>query len=297
MLDDALPTGHHTLPDGRRMDVRITGPEDGQVLLFLSGTPFGATRFGFLERAAHERGLRVVAPSRAGYGDSSRLEGRDVVDVVADAGAILDQLGVTDAVVAGWSGGGPHALACAARLPQARAAACITGVAPFTTMAHWTAGMGEGNVQSFSAVEGGPEVLRAQIEGERDALVGVTVEEMVEELSSILPPVDRAYVTDEFGADFLRSVQESFRVGIGGWIDDSVAVCRGWGFALDEIDVPVSVWHGSDDLMTPISHGRMLAEAMPQARAHLLEGEGHISILVGRIGEILDELVAGARAH
>lgn len=295
MPDDAPgPTGHHTLPDGRRIDVRVTGPEDGGTLLFLSGTPFGATRFGFLERAAHERGLQVVALSRPGYGGSTRLPGRDVVDIVPDAAAVLDQLGITEVLVAGWSGGGPHALACAARLPHARSAASITGVAPFTTMAEWTAGMGEGNVESFTAMEGGEATLRPQIEKERAGLADATVPEMVEELSSILPPVDRAYITDEFGEDFLRSAQESFRVSTDGWVDDTFAFGRSWGFDLAEIAVPVGVWHGSDDFMAPIAHARTLVDTIPTATAHLLPGEGHVSLLVGRIGDILDELITGA---
>jgi pimeloyl-ACP methyl ester carboxylesterase len=119
------------LPDGRRLRVRVSGPPDGLPLIFHHGTPGALTPFRAIERAAHERGLRFVTSSRPGYGDSSRQEGRGVVDVVADTRAVLAAIGAERCVVSGWSGGGPHALACAARLEQAAAVRLIGSVAPY----------------------------------------------------------------------------------------------------------------------------------------------------------------------
>jgi pimeloyl-ACP methyl ester carboxylesterase len=116
------------LPAGRRIDVRVSGPEGGFPLVFHHGTPGAATPMRALERAAHKQGLRLVAASRPGYGRSSRHEGRRVVDVVSDTKAVLHALRADRCVVAGWSGGGAHALACAARLPGVSATLVIAGV-------------------------------------------------------------------------------------------------------------------------------------------------------------------------
>jgi pimeloyl-ACP methyl ester carboxylesterase len=107
--------------------------------------------------------------------------------------------------------------------------------------------------------------------------------------------VDRVLVTDEFGEDLLRSGHEAVRTGVDGWADDSLAFCRPWGFDLAEISVPTTLWHGSADLMVPFDHGRWLADRVPGVTAHLLEGEGHVSVVLGRVGEALDELVAAGR--
>src|SRR5262245_1064722 len=121
---------HVRLPGGRSLDIRVSRPTDGLPLIFHHGTPGAATPVRVLERAAHARGLRLVTTSRPGYGDSDRHPGRAVADVAADASAVLASLGARRCLVAGWSGGGPHALACGARLEAAAAVLVIAGVAP-----------------------------------------------------------------------------------------------------------------------------------------------------------------------
>ena len=102
------------------------------MLLFHHGTPGSCLPSRAVEQAVHRLGLRLVAMSRSGYGDSTRSPQRQVVDVVADTRAVLDALGVARCYVAGWSGGGPHALACGARLAErVDAVLVIAGVAPY----------------------------------------------------------------------------------------------------------------------------------------------------------------------
>jgi pimeloyl-ACP methyl ester carboxylesterase len=100
----------------------------------------------------HARGLRLVTTSRPGYGGSSPQPGRRVVDVAADAAAVLAAIGAGRCLIAGWSGGVPHALACGARLGAAVAVLVIAGAAPYEAGGlDWMAGMGEENVVEFSA--------------------------------------------------------------------------------------------------------------------------------------------------
>jgi pimeloyl-ACP methyl ester carboxylesterase len=283
---------HLTLSDGRRLDYRVSRPE-GLALVFHHGTPGAATPVGAIDRAAHAHGLRVVAASRPGYGTSSRKHERSVVDVVADTAELLAALGIEECLVAGWSGGGPHALACAARLQGVRAALVIAGVAPYRAEGlDFLTGMGEDNVVEFSAALQGDDALRAFLTQLYPEMKDVTPEGIVESLRSLLPDVDRAALTDEFGEDMAASFREALRVGFDGWFDDDMAFVRSWGFGLDEVRVPTGLWQGDVDLMVPFAHGEWLAAHVPAVSAHLLAGEGHLSIGLGALGAMLDELVA-----
>lgn len=290
-----IDSEHIQLTDGRWVDVRVSGPVDGLPLVFHHGTPGAGTPIRVLERAAQERGLRLVSASRPGYGRSSRHEGRRVVDVVADTDDVLRALGAHRCVVAGWSGGGPHTLACAARLPGVAAALSIAGVAPWDSGGlDWLAGMGQGNIDEFGAATEGPGPLRAFLDAEREQLKDASAENIVKSLESLLPEVDRAVLTDEFGGDLAASFHEGLREGVDGWLDDDLAFISPWGFDLDEIEVPTAIWQGSEDLMVPFAHGQWLAAHLPAASVHLVDGEGHLSVGVGCMGSMLDELIAAA---
>lgn len=91
-------------------------------------------------------------------------------------------------------------------------------------------------------------------------------------MSSLLPDVDRAVITGEFAEDVIADIQEALRNGVDGHLDDGLAFVSPWGFELDEIDLPTMIWHGSEDKFNSISHGRWLADHMPGASSHLLEG-------------------------
>ena len=113
----------------------VGGPEAAVPLLFHNGTPSTGQLYGPFVQAASQRGLRLVSFSRAGYGASTRNPGRSVADVIADVAAVLGQLGAQRFYTLGWSGGGPHALACAALLPaRAIGAATVGGLAPYHSM-------------------------------------------------------------------------------------------------------------------------------------------------------------------
>jgi pimeloyl-ACP methyl ester carboxylesterase len=281
-----------SLRDGRRIDFRVSGPTDGPVLVFHHGTPGAGVPFRAIERAVHQRGLRLVTTSRPGYGDSTRKEGRSVADVAGDTEEVLDSMGATVCVTAGWSGGGPHALACAALVPRVRAALVIAGVAPFGAQGlDWMDGMGEDNLDEFRAALDGAASLRPFLDQMRVQLRDVTVEGIISSLSSLLPEVDKAVLNDEFGEDMASSFHEALRTGVDGWLDDDLAFVNPWGFDLDEVSVPTMIWQGSSDLMVPFSHGRWLAATVPGASVHLEQGEGHLSVGLGALDPMLDELV------
>jgi pimeloyl-ACP methyl ester carboxylesterase len=288
---------HVLLPDGRRLDIQVSGPSSGVPLVFHHGTPGARTPIRALERAAHSRGLRVVTSSRPGYGDSDRQPRRNVVDVVADINAVLAAIGAERCVLVGWSGGGPHALACAARLDAAAAVLVIAGVAPHDADGlDWMAGMGEQNIVEFSAALGGEGELRPYLVEAGEHLKDINPAGIVSSLGTLLPEVDRAVLTDEFGEDMASGFHEAVRTGVDGWFDDDLAFVKSWGFELEEISVPTIIWQGSNDLMVPFAHGQWLASHLPNASVHLEQGEGHLSIGLGALDRMLDELVAARGA-
>jgi pimeloyl-ACP methyl ester carboxylesterase len=285
---------HVRLPDGRHLDVRITGPADGLPLVFHHGTPGAGTPLQAVERSAHERGLRLLTTSRPGYGDSTRQAGRRVVDVVADTNAVLAAVGTDVCLVAGWSGGGPHALACAARLaPAAAAAVVIAGVAPYDADGlDFLAGMGQENLEEFEAALQGESHLRPYLVAAAEHLKDVSGADVISSLDTLLPDVDRAVLTGEFADDVASGFREGLRIGVDGWLDDDLAFTSQWGFDLAEITIPTMLWQGSADRMVPFAHGQWLSAHLPGASVHLGQGEGHLSIGVGAIDRILDELLA-----
>lgn len=284
---------HVQLPDGRRLDLRVSGPAGGFPLVFHHGTPGAATPYRVLERAAHARGLRLVTTSRPGYGDSTPQPGRSVVDVAADTAAVLAAIGAGRCLIAGWSGGGPHALACGARLGATAAVLVIAGIAPYGAAGlDYMAGMGQDNIVEISTALQGEDQLRSYLLDQREQLKNATAADLVASLGTVLPDVDRAVLTGEFGEDDAANFREALRTGVEGWLEDDIAITRPWGFGLEEISVPVMIWQGSADLMVPFSHGQWLASQLPGASAHLEEGEGHLSVALGALDRMLDELVS-----
>ncbi len=283
-----------TLRDGRALEVEVSGPDGAPVLLFCHGTPGASTQYDAFVRGASDRGMRLVTWSRPGYGASTRRPGRTVADDVDDVAAVLDHLGAQTCLVAGWSGGGPHALAAGALLPhRVRAVLCIAGVAPYDAEGlSFLAGMGEDNIEEFGLALEGEAPLRAWLDQERPELLTLTADDVVASLDTLIPPVDEAALTGEFAAYLAAEFRQAVAVGMDGWIDDDLAFTRPWGFDLGAIAVPTYLWQGSEDLMVPFAHGQWLAKRIPGVTAHLEPGEGHLSIAVGALDRMLDELAA-----
>jgi pimeloyl-ACP methyl ester carboxylesterase len=210
--------------------------------------------------------------------------------------AVLDYLSIERCMTAGWSGGGPHALAMAARLPERVAAvAVLSGVAPHDAAGlDFMAGMGQGNIEEFGLARQGEQELRAALKDEAAALRDADAEMLREALDSVLSTVDRTFVAGENGDDLAAGFHEGLRQSNDGWIDDDLAFVRPWGFDLGEIRVPAFIWQGDEDLMVPFDHGQWLAGHVPGATSHLDRGQGHLSIAFGETAAILDELIAHA---
>jgi pimeloyl-ACP methyl ester carboxylesterase len=281
------------VPDGREVEILVAGRSAGGLPLVIhDGTPVGLGLFSPTVEAARARGLWVVQIARPGYEGSTPLPGRRVADIAADVAAVLEHLGEDTFVTAGWSGGGPHALACAALLPgRCLAAASVAGVAPYRAEGlDWTAGMGPENVEEFSAAAAGPEALTGYLEKAAQVLHAVTGEDVASSLGGLVSPVDVATLTGSYADHLAAGLRAAIRDGVAGWRDDDLAFVADWGFTLD-LPAPVAIWQGDQDRMVPFAHGKWLAEHIVSARTHLLKGEGHLTLTLTSIGRIVGDLL------
>jgi pimeloyl-ACP methyl ester carboxylesterase len=292
-MAEAPATVHVQAADGRDLEVSVNGPPDGTAFVFHHGTPGSGVQFGAMVEAASRRGLRTITYSRPGYSRSSPQPGRSVADAAADVARILDELSADRFVTLGWSGGGPHALACAARLSgRCLGAGTIAGVAPYTTDGlDFPAGMGPENIEEFGLAADGIAQLTPYLEEQALELATVSGEDVAAALGGLVSEVDKTALTSDFAQWVAALFRTAVATGVAGWRDDDLAFTRHWGFEVGAITTPLALWQGGEDRMVPFAHGGWLAANMPAARAHLYPDAGHLSLLVGRLGDILDDLV------
>lgn len=250
-------------------------------MFLLHGTP--GSRVGPLPRGLrlYELGVRLITFDRPGYGRSDRLRSRVVADVVPDVCAIADELGIDRFAVLGRSGGGPHALACAAMLPQrvTRAGVLVT-LAPWAAQGlDWFAGMADSNVREYTTAGTDPEVLIARLVQAADE-IRANPASHVATLSPEMTEADRRVVSDAgIRALLAENFAEALRGSADGWIDDAIAFRSPWGFDLADIQVPVLLWHGQDDVFSPVAHARWLADQIPDAIMSIRPASAHFDAL------------------
>jgi pimeloyl-ACP methyl ester carboxylesterase len=266
--------------DGRLLAAAEAGDPGGQLVLVHHGTPGSRVLAGWWVDDAAARGIRLVTFDRPGYDGSDRRPGRTVADVAEDAEAIADALGVDEFRTWGVSGGGPHALACAALLPdRILSAAALAPVAPYEADGlDWLAGMGQDNLDEFRAADEGEQALRAYLSAARDGLFAAGSEGLAAEMRSLLPPADLAVLSGdvlEFMYDWMTRGQ---RTDFEGWLDDDLAFVAPWGFDLGAIKVPTLLMQGRQDLMVPYAHAEWLIKRIPGVEARLSEDHGHFSL-------------------
>jgi pimeloyl-ACP methyl ester carboxylesterase len=278
-------------PDGRALAFAEWGDPDGFPVFSLHGTP--GSRFGrhHDENKYVKVGARLITYDRPGYGGSDRHRGRRVVDCVGDVAAIADALEIERFAVTGGSGGGPHALAVAARLPErVTRAACAVSPAPYDVDIDWSAGMDPLNVREFEWALQGEEVMAPEIERE----AAEALERVAADPSKVLgdewgiSEADRAQLARTEIHDVIRQdINESVRTGVWGWVDDMLAFVESWGFDVGEIRVPTRVIYGLTDVLVPVQHGEWLARNVPDAEVVVEDELGHLAapeLVVERVG-------------
>jgi pimeloyl-ACP methyl ester carboxylesterase len=267
--------------DGRDLMYAEWGDPQGATVIALHGTPGCRLNRPPEEEKVRAEGIRLITYDRPGYGQSDRHHGRRVVDVAADVEALADALGIDRFGVTGGSGGGPHALAVGARLPErVYGVQCVVGCAPYDAPDFdWFAGMDPENIKEFGWALESEERLTAELttlDEQVRARVAVDPTTVLDGFE--LPDADRAVLADPRVQTVLReSVEEETRNGVGGWVDDDLAFIAPWGFDVGELAVPVEIRYGVADVLVPAAHGDWLAAHVPGATVMKETGHGHMA--------------------
>ncbi|MEV8535010.1 alpha/beta hydrolase [Streptomyces sp. NPDC051211] len=277
--------------DGRRLVAEVWGEPGGFPVLLHHGTP--GSRLGAALRDITDRypAFRFFAYDRPGYGDSQRAPERRVAGAAADAAAVADALGVDAFAVVGRSGGGPHALACAALLPaRVTAVAALVSLAPQDAPGlDWYAGMTPYNVQHYGLAARDPAALERQVTAAADA-ARRDPGRLLEDLRADLSGPDLPVLADErVRRSLLDNHREALRVSAHGWVDDVLAFTRPWGFDPAAVTCPVLLWRGAEDAFSPLGHFRWLARNIAHCTAVLEPGAGHFAAQYA-LSEALDWL-------
>jgi pimeloyl-ACP methyl ester carboxylesterase len=288
-----VTTALHT-SDGRTLEVHEEGDPAGLPVIFHHGTPMAGVAYQPHVELAREQGIRLIGYDRPGYAASTRAKGRRIANCVADVHAIADALGLERFATWGISGGGPHALACAALCDERlTATASLASVAPYDADGlEWLEGMGEDNHVEFEKALAGEDPLRSFCEPAAEELKGADPEELAQLLESLLGPEDRAVLTGRVAEYMIDCDRHGMSSSVDGWIDDDFAFMEPWGFDVGEISTPVLLLHGDDDRFVPVSHGRWLAARIPGAEARIDATDGHLTLFERRMREVNEWLLS-----
>ena len=287
------------LVDGRRVAYAEWGDPGGPAVLLLHGMP-GSRLFCPDVEATATGGIRLIAPDRPGYGGSDPKPGRRIRDGATDIVEVVDRLGIDRFSVAGWSSGGPYALACAAiTADRVAAVAVIAGDAP--------------TEEYPELLDELPPETRARVAGvlagDSDALAALEARlaQYAEDPDRIFGPQGHDGSSDDATRDgglladpaihsaMSAMFHEAFRQGIAGFQDDWIATFAPWGFRLADIERPVDIWWGDADPLSSRDHTDRLATGIPSAKLHVIPGGGHL-IAATHWAEILTTLRVRADA-
>jgi len=271
------------IPDGRSLAFAVWGDSDGFPVLGLHGTP-GCRLERWPDEDLYRRlGVCLVTHDRAGYGRSDRRRGRRVVDEVEDVLVLADHLGFDHFGITGASGGGHHALACAALIPdRVVRATCTVGPAPLgppgLDQEAWLAGQDPGNVEEFGWAIAGEDVLYPALERELATMAARVAVDPATVLGDFeLSKEDRRQLGRAEIKQIIReSIAEQAATGVDGWVDDDLATVKPWGFEVDQITVPVLIRYGVSDVLVPPAHGEWLAANVPGCVVKVDDLAGHL---------------------
>lgn len=284
-----------TLSDGRRLGYKLLGQEDGQPAFFFHGTPGSRLVLSEDEDLVRLPGVRWIVPDRPGYGLSDPKPERTLLDWPQDVAELADHLGLGSYAVVGDSGGGPHALACGAR-PMDRVTQVLLLASPApANFRGATRGLAWGNRIGLFLGRYAPAIYRVMVRASMAALVK-DPDGFVQALGRQMSVPDQRLLEDpELRRAIARDVQEAFRQGGEGQVvDGSLAMTSGsWGFELRDIQVPVHLWHGVEDVLVSRAMAERLAQEIPHCRSHFVRGAGHLLTevpeVVEQVGRALQE--------
>ena len=296
MTDDHTQLHRLKLPDGRHLAYATYGDPEGTPVFYCHGFPGSRLEARLFESAAIRHRLRVIAPDRNGLGCSDPLPERQLLDWPDDLAALADGLGIDRFHLVGVSGGGPYALACAHRLAhRLEGVALVCPLGPLDRGGNlWT--MRWPAIFSFSSIRTLPGLSNALYRHWVVPFVKSHPQTIYNLMLSMAPPPDhRVLSRPQIREIIVASLTEAVRGGAEGVLREMAIYAAPWGFEPEAIEMPIALWHGTADDTVPVTQGRELADRLPDCNARYLDGEGHFSLPVEHMEEIVEALLHGER--
>jgi pimeloyl-ACP methyl ester carboxylesterase len=279
---------HVVLSDGRKLAYEQFGAENGVPVIYNHGWPSSRLECRHLVPIAEKTGVKLISVDRPGMGGSDFQPNRALLDWPNDISQLADHLCLDKFHILGVSGGGPYVSVCAYKIPERLlGAAIIAGVTPMTNP-RTKHGMRMMNRILLNVGKPAPWLLNWFMKYMQN--VANDTEKLKRALSD-LPEVDKQVMTGDTIDELAESAQECLRQGTAGATQDGRIYALPWGFELNQIDIPVTVWQGSLDVNVPLSNGQILAESIPNVSSNFIDGEGHFSILINHGETMLTELI------
>jgi len=279
------------LEDGRLLGYAVYGDPEGWPIFYFHGFPGSRLEAQLADRVAARMGIRLIALDRPGFGLSDFKPRRTIFEWPDDVVKIADALGINRFATIGVSGGGPYAAACALKIPQRlTAVAIVCGLGPLDTP-NGTDRMVRTNHLIFFLGRRLPWL--AKISLWRIAYqVRRNPEGTLRRMIVALPDPDKAVLArPEVKTAMKDNVVEAFRGGSRGAAYELLLYTRPWGFLLEDIATRVNLWHGEQDVSVPPTMGQYQARTIPNCRAIFCPGEGHFSLVINHMEEVLSGLL------
>ncbi len=276
------------LSDGRVLGYAECGEPDGIPLFYFHGGLSSRLDIAYAASTCKDKGIRLIAPDRPGIGTSENKPGRSLLDWPADVAYLAQQLGLTKFSVLGWSLGGPYSLACAYSIPHMIHRAGTVGCIAPLSWAGSLSGLGLlADRLLIACTRVAPYLVPAMLHLSKMLPARTVKECLLKELKS---PADVEIVKALSVSDATDFFREALRPGVEGTVDDYRTISFDWPFSIEKIQAPVNLWHGEEDTIVPISHGRYLQEHIPAAKLTVVPNEGHF-LLHRHISDVLQALV------
>ncbi len=283
------------LQDGAVTAFEEYGDAKGVPVIFCHGWPSSRTMARLTDEPARDLGVWIISPDRPGISGSSLQPNRKLTDWPRIVGRIVDHLDIGEFRMLAISGGAPYAYATAVAMPgRVRGIAIVSGAIPIAEVGD-TEGLLPLYRWMLALYRARPRLLRRLFYLARPILSlrpPVRLRPLLLKML-MLRPCDAESLRDAaaFEAVF-ESQRRAWRGSAEGVIADAQIYAQPWGFAIEDVRVPVRLWHGKEDRAFSVRLAEEVANRLPNCKARFIDDAGHYSLPIRHMRQVLEDLIS-----